>query len=56
MCPIHDANIILLRCDEVMRPAIDRKVLHPMHYKKQKMQWSMNDSFKKGLRNALTGL
>lgn len=27
-----------------------------MHYKKQKMQWSMNDSFKKGLRNALTGL
>ncbi|OWZ74917.1 transcription initiation factor TFIIH subunit 4 [Cryptococcus neoformans Bt85] len=51
-----DVHAPLEECDEVMRPAIDRKVLHPMHYKKQKMQWSMNDSFKKGLRNALTGL
>ncbi|KAL0240587.1 hypothetical protein I308_106385 [Cryptococcus tetragattii IND107] len=51
-----DVHAPLEECDEVMRPAIDRKVLHPMHYKKQKMQWSLNDSFKRGLRNALTGL
>nr|ODN91824.1 transcription initiation factor TFIIH subunit 4 [Cryptococcus depauperatus CBS 7841] len=51
-----DINSSLEEVDEVMRPAINRKILHPMEHKKYKMQWSFNDSFKQGLRNALTGL
>ncbi|KAK8858851.1 hypothetical protein IAR55_003081 [Kwoniella newhampshirensis] len=51
-----DVQCPLVELDEIMRPALNRKILHPMIHKKNKMQWPLNDSFKRGLRNALTGL
>ncbi|OCF35046.1 transcription initiation factor TFIIH subunit 4 [Kwoniella heveanensis CBS 569] len=51
-----DLKTPLPELDEVVRPALNRKILHPMIHKKAKMQWPMNDTFKRGLRNALTGL
>lgn len=35
---------------------MDRKIFHPIQMKKNNMQWPMNDTFKRGLRNAMTGL
>ncbi|WRT68056.1 uncharacterized protein IL334_005031 [Kwoniella shivajii] len=51
-----DIKASLQEVDEVMRPALNRKILHPIVHKKAKMLYPFNDSFKKGLRNALTGL
>ncbi|WVQ84370.1 hypothetical protein IAT38_006522 [Cryptococcus sp. DSM 104549] len=51
-----DPHAPLEEVDEVMQPALARKVLHPMQSKKRHMEWSFNSSFKSGLRNALTGL
>ncbi|WWC88390.1 uncharacterized protein L201_003301 [Kwoniella dendrophila CBS 6074] len=51
-----DIQVSLQDVDEVMRPAINRKILHPLLNKKSKMIYPSNDAFKKGLRNALTGL
>ena len=44
------------RAEEIIRPALDRKIFKSIQHKKNKMEWPLNDSFKKGLRNALTGL
>lgn len=44
------------RAEEIIRPALERKIFHPIQHKKNKMEWPLNDTFKKGLRNALTGL
>ncbi|ORY22026.1 transcription factor Tfb2-domain-containing protein [Naematelia encephala] len=41
---------------DIMRPVLDRKILGQMQSKKGKMEFPWNDTFKKGLRNALTGL
>ncbi|WVR06593.1 hypothetical protein IAU60_003625 [Kwoniella sp. DSM 27419] len=51
-----DMKAALTDVDEVVRPALNRKILHPLVHKKSKYQWPMNDAFKRGLRNALTGL
>jgi transcription initiation factor TFIIH subunit 4 len=44
------------RAEEIIRPALERKIFHPIQHKKNKMEWPINDSYKRGLRNALTGL
>ncbi|ODN74032.1 hypothetical protein L202_07507 [Cryptococcus amylolentus CBS 6039] len=49
-------DVSLEQVDEILRPAINRRVLHPMVHKGHTQSWPLNDSFKKGLRNALTGL
>lgn len=46
----------LCRVEEVLKPAMDRKVFGPFTAHKNTMRSSMNESFKLGLRNALTGL
>ncbi|WWC62915.1 uncharacterized protein I303_105513 [Kwoniella dejecticola CBS 10117] len=51
-----DIKTSLEEVDEVMKPALKRKILHPMILKKGKNIWLSNDAFKKGLRNVLTGL
>ena len=45
-----------IRAEEMISPALKRKIFHPMRQKKNHMEWPLNDTFKKGLRNALTGL
>ncbi|WVQ73426.1 hypothetical protein IAR50_002998 [Cryptococcus sp. DSM 104548] len=50
------ADASLEQVDEILRPAIHRRVLHPMVHKGHAQIWPLNDSFKRGLRNALTGL
>ncbi|RSH90861.1 RNA polymerase II transcription factor B 52 kDa subunit [Saitozyma podzolica] len=42
--------------NEIVRPMLDRKILGGAHYQKNKTGWPLNDAFKRGLRNALTGL
>lgn len=42
--------------DEIVRPALERKIVGGMQHKKNRMEWAWNDTFKRGLRNALTGL
>lgn len=44
------------RVEAIMRPAMDRKIFSAFAPLKNFMRANMNDSFKKGLRNALTGL
>jgi transcription initiation factor TFIIH subunit 4 len=44
------------RVEAIVRPAMDRKILGPFSPQKNFMRSPMNDSFKRGLRNALTGL
>jgi hypothetical protein len=39
-----------------MRPAMDRKIFSAFAPAKHHQRANMNESFKKGLRNALTGL
>jgi hypothetical protein len=39
-----------------MRPAMDRKIFSAFAPAKHSQRANMNESFKKGLRNALTGL
>ena len=39
-----------------MRPAMDRKIFSAFAPAKHSQKANMNESFKKGLRNALTGL
>ncbi|KAK6907749.1 hypothetical protein I203_101750 [Kwoniella mangroviensis CBS 8507] len=51
-----DVHTQLEVVDEIVRPALNRKIIHPMIHKKNKFYWPWNDAFKKGLRNALTGL
>lgn len=46
----------LQSAEEIIRPALARKIFHAIQQKKNKMEWPLNDSFKRGLRNALTGL
>jgi hypothetical protein len=50
--------LIALPCslNEIVRPMLDRKILGGAHYQKNKTGWPLNDTFKRGLRNALTGL
>ncbi|ORX37154.1 transcription factor Tfb2-domain-containing protein [Kockovaella imperatae] len=55
LCQI-DVSAPLNLAEDIVRSAIDRKIFHPIQHKKGKMEWPMNDTFKKGLRNALTGL
>ena len=45
-----------LRAEEIILPALERKIFKSIQHKKNKMEWPLNDNFKKGLRNALTGL
>lgn len=45
-----------IRPEELLKPALNRKILHPIQHKKNRMEWPFNDAFKTGLRNALTGL
>jgi len=44
------------RAEEVVRPALHRKIFHALTNRKGRMEWPVNETFKKGLRNALTGL
>lgn len=53
MTPWERADI---RVEEVLRPAIDRKIFGTLQHVKNHMQTPMNAAFKSGLRNALTGL
>lgn len=48
--------LTLCRTEEVIRAARDRHIFQPLVFKHQKFQWSLNDTFKRGMRNALTGL
>lgn len=41
---------------DVLKPLIDRKIIGGAKHTGYKMQWAMNDVFKRGLRNALTGM
>ncbi|RSH83453.1 RNA polymerase II transcription factor B 52 kDa subunit [Apiotrichum porosum] len=42
--------------EEVIRPARDRHIFLSLNHKGNKFQWPLSDTFKRGLRNALTGL
>jgi transcription initiation factor TFIIH subunit 4 len=44
------------RVEVIMRPAMDRKIFSAFAPAKHHQRANMNESFKKGLRNALTGL
>jgi hypothetical protein len=41
---------------DIIRPAMDRKIFGTLQQVKNFMQTPMNAAFKKGLRNALTGM
>lgn len=41
---------------DVIKPLMDRKILGGSKLTHSKMVWAMNDAFKRGLRNALTGM
>lgn len=42
--------------EAILKPAMDRKIMGPMTSHKNTVRSNMNESFKHGLRNALTGL
>ncbi|KAK4689016.1 DNA repair protein RAD50, partial [Tremellales sp. Uapishka_1] len=42
--------------ERVIQPALSRKIFLPIKLHQNKMQYPMSDTFKKGLRNALTGM
>jgi hypothetical protein len=46
----------MIRVEAIMRPAMDRKIFSAFAPAKHHQRANMNESFKKGLRNALTGL
>jgi hypothetical protein len=56
---LHDISpsmVLMTSVEAIVRPAMDRKIFAPFTPQKNFMKAAMNDSFKKGLRNALTGL
>lgn len=52
----EDLNRLTGRVEAIMRPAMDRKIFSAFAPAKHSQKANMNESFKKGLRNALTGL
>lgn len=46
----------ICRMHAFVKPLLDRKILKPLENRKNQYCWPINPSFKKGLRNALTGL
>jgi len=52
----EDLNILTGRVEAIMRPAMDRKIFSAFAPAKHSQKANMNESFKRGLRNALTGL
>ncbi|KAL1407463.1 RNA polymerase II transcription factor B 52 kDa subunit [Vanrija albida] len=51
-----DERLAPEEAEEVLRPARDRHIFLPLNHKHNKFQWPLGDTFKQGLRNALTGL
>lgn len=47
---------LICRVEGIMRPAMDRKIFSAFAPAKHHQRANMNESFKRGLRNALTGL
>jgi hypothetical protein len=47
---------LMIRVEAILRPAMDRKIFSAFAPAKHHQRANMNESFKKGLRNALTGL
>lgn len=54
---IQDLNADTLdRMHAFVKPLLDRWILKPLEIRRTQYCWPINPSFKKGLRNALTGL
>jgi hypothetical protein len=47
---------LMFSVEDIIRPAMDRKIFGTLQQVKNFMQTPMNAAFKKGLRNALTGM